>query len=173
MVYLISLRMFSIKVTCARPFYFIFTVLPFELKYMLREMLQGYENILLHTIILAFIGKFWLHFHFSLSPWCWERLKAEKEDDRGWDGWMASPTWWTWVWASFRSWRWTGKPCVQQSMVSQRVRHDWATELNWIFSDRNHKSMTIFSSSLSLMKPSGFPLEFFNLQHYDLKVRNL
>ena len=67
MVYLISLRMFSIKVTCARPFYFIFTILPFKLKYMLREMLQGYENILLHTIILAFIGKFRLHFHFSLS----------------------------------------------------------------------------------------------------------
>ena len=54
-----------------------------------------------------------------------------EQDDRGWDGWMASPTWWVWVWASSGSWWWTGKPGVQQFMVSQRVRHDWATELNW------------------------------------------
>ena len=66
------------------------------------------------------------------KPWCWERLKAEVEgDDRGWDGWVASPTRWTWVWASSRSWWWTGKPGVLQSMGSQRVRHNWATELNW------------------------------------------
>ena len=58
-------------------------------------------------------------------PWCWERLKAGGEgDDRGWDGWMASPTQWTWVWASFRSWWRTGKPGVLHSMGSQRVRHD-------------------------------------------------
>ena len=49
-------------------------------------------------------------------PWCWERLKAGEGDDRGWDGWMASLTQWTWVWASFRSWWWTGKPGVLQSM---------------------------------------------------------
>ena len=62
-------------------------------------------------------------------PWCWERLKAGGEgDDRGWAGWMASPTQWTWVWVSSRSWWWTGKPGVLQSMGSQRVRHDWATE---------------------------------------------
>ena len=65
-------------------------------------------------------------------PWCWERLKTGGEgDDRRWDGWMASPTWWIWVWASSRSWWWTGKPGMLQSMWSQRVRHDWATELNW------------------------------------------
>ena len=63
-------------------------------------------------------------------PWCWERLKAEgKGDDRGRDGWMASPTQWTWVWVNSGSWWWTGRPSVLQSMVSQRVRHDWATEL--------------------------------------------
>jgi len=63
-------------------------------------------------------------------PWCWERLKAEGEgDDRWWDGWMASPTQWTWVWASSGSWWWTGKPGVLQFMGSQRVRHDWVTEL--------------------------------------------
>ena len=66
------------------------------------------------------------------SPWCWERLKAGGEgDDRGWDGWMASPTRWTWVWASSGSWWWTGRPGVLQSMGLQRVGHDWATELNW------------------------------------------
>ena len=65
-------------------------------------------------------------------PGCWERLRAGGEgDDRGWDGWMASLTWWTWVWASSGSWWWTGRPVMLQSMGSQRVRHDWATELNW------------------------------------------
>ena len=65
-------------------------------------------------------------------PWCWERLKAGREgDDRGWDGWMASLTWWTWVWGDSRHWWWTGKPGGLQSMGLQRVRHDWVTELNW------------------------------------------
>ena len=63
-------------------------------------------------------------------PWCWERLKAGGEgDDRGWDDWVASLTRWTWVWASSRSWWWTEKPGVLQSMGSQRVWHDWATGL--------------------------------------------
>ena len=66
-------------------------------------------------------------------PWCLERLKAEGEgDDRGWDSWMASLMWWTWVWVSSGSWWWTGKPGVLQSVRSQRVQHDWVTELNWI-----------------------------------------
>jgi len=65
-------------------------------------------------------------------PWCWERLKAGGEgDDRAWDGWMASLTQWTWVWASSRSWWWTGKPGMLQSMGPQRIGHDWVTELNW------------------------------------------
>ena len=49
-------------------------------------------------------------------------------DNRGWDGWMASPTQWTWVWVSSACWWWTGRPGVLQSMGSQRVGHDWATE---------------------------------------------
>ena len=65
-------------------------------------------------------------------PWCWERLKAGGEgDDRGWDGWMASPTRWTWVWVKSRSWWWTGRPGMLQFMGSQRVGHDWMTGLNW------------------------------------------
>ena len=62
-------------------------------------------------------------------PWCWERLKAGGEwDDRGWDGWMASPTQWTWVWGSSGRWWRTGMPGMLQSMGSQRVRHEWMTE---------------------------------------------
>ena len=65
-------------------------------------------------------------------PWCWERLRAGGEgDDRGWDGWMASPTQWTWVWVNSGSWWWTARLGVLRSMGSQRVRHDWVTELNW------------------------------------------
>ena len=65
-------------------------------------------------------------------PWCWEGLGAGGEgDDRGWGGWMASPTQGTWVWVNSRSWWWTGRPGVLRFMGSQRVGHDWATELNW------------------------------------------
>ena len=88
-------------------------------------------------------------------PWCWERLKAGGEgDDRGWDGWMASPTWWTWVWASFGSWWWTGKPGVLQSMGLQRVRHDSQTSFDivmiahgWVTELTDHICMGLFLGS--------------------------
>ena len=67
--------------------------------------------------------------------WYWEGLGAGGEgDDRGWDDWMASLTRWTCVWVDSRSWWWTGRPGVLQCMGSQRVGHDWATELNWTYS---------------------------------------
>ena len=60
------------------------------------------------------------------------KIEGRREgDDREWDGWMASPTQWTWVWTSSGSWWWTGKPGTLQSMGLQRVGHDWATELSW------------------------------------------
>ena len=63
-------------------------------------------------------------------PWCWERLKAGGDgEDRGWDGCMTSPTQRTWVWVNSGSWWWTGRPGVLRFMGSQRVEHDWATEL--------------------------------------------
>ena len=66
------------------------------------------------------------------GPWYWERLKAGGDrDDRGWDGWVASPTQWSWVWVNSGSWWWTGKPGVLQAMGSQGVRHNWVIELNW------------------------------------------
>ena len=72
-------------------------------------------------------------------PWCWERLRAGGEvDDRGWDGWMASPTQWTWVWVNSGSWWWTGRAWAGRDpwfMGSQRVGHDWATELSWMGPD--------------------------------------
>ena len=64
-------------------------------------------------------------------PWCWEKLKAEEGAARGWDGWVASPTGWTWVWVNSGSWWWTGRPGVLWLMGLQGVRHNWATELNW------------------------------------------
>ena len=64
--------------------------------------------------------------------WCWEGVGAGGEgDDRGWDGWMATPTQWTWVWVNSRSWCWTGRPGVLWFMGSQRVGHDLVIELNW------------------------------------------
>ena len=65
-------------------------------------------------------------------PWCWEGLGAGGEgDNRGWDGWMASLTWWAWVWVNSGSWWWTGKPGMLWFMGLQRVGQDWVTELNW------------------------------------------
>ena len=54
-----------------------------------------------------------------------------RRGNTGWDGWMASPTQWTWVWVDSVSWSWTGRPGVLQWTVSQRVTCNWATELNW------------------------------------------
>ena len=78
------------------------------------------------------LATWWEELTHWKRPWCWERLKVgRKGDDRGWNGWMTSPTWWTWVWVSSGIWWWTGKPGVLQSMGSQRVGHDWATELSF------------------------------------------
>ena len=87
-------------------------------------------------------------------PWCWERLKAGEEgDDRGWDGWMASLTWWTWVWVGSWSWWWTGKPGVLQSMGPQRVRHNQVTELNWT-------DLRVFTGKMSPPRSPGGHLGF-------------
>ena len=60
-------------------------------------------------------------------------------DNREWDGWMASPTRWTWVCVNSGSWWWTGRPGMLWFMGSQRVGHDWRSELNWTsLSNNNH-----------------------------------
>ena len=67
--------------------------------------------------------------HLSESLKCWERLKVgEEEDDRGWDGCMASPTQWTWVWLNSKCWWWTGRPGMLQSMRWQSWT--WLSEWN-------------------------------------------
>ena len=88
-------------------------------------------------------------------PWCWERLKAGEGDNRWWDSWMALPTQWTWVWVDSRSWWWTGRPGMLQFMGSQRVRHDWVTEVNWTLSHRD-----LYISSQSTRRKTWFLLVF-------------
>ena len=61
-----------------------------------------------------------------------------RRDDRGWDGWMASLTRWTWVWVSSWSFWWTGKPGMLQPMGSQKVGHNWATERNYTENIRDY-----------------------------------
>ena len=100
----------------------------------LKEISPGYslEGLMLKLKLQYFGHLMWRLTHWK-RLWCWEGLGAGGEgDDRGWVGWMASPTRWTWVWVNSGSWRWIGSPGVLQFMGSQRVRHDWATELNWI-----------------------------------------
>ena len=86
-------------------------------------------------------------------PWCWEGLGAGGErEKRGWDGWMASPTKWTWVWVNSRSWWWwTGRPGLLRFMGSQRVRHDWVTELNWNIKNMDTKAIYLLQK-LSLKR---------------------
>ena len=78
-------------------------------------------------------------------------MKAGGErDSRGWDGWMASPTRWTWVWASFGSWWWSGRPGVLQSMGSKIIGHYQVTELNWTDRRLAHTSTITFLFTMTL-----------------------
>ena len=78
--------------------------------------------------------------------WCWEGLGAGGEgDNRGWDGWMASLTQWTWVWVNSRSWWWTGRPGMLRFMGSQRVGHDWVTDLIWRNGQHKRDTLPLFS----------------------------
>ena len=87
-------------------------------------------------------------------PWCWEGLRAGGEGgDRGWSGWMASPTRWAWVWVNSGSWWWTGRPDVLRFMGSQRVGHDWATELN--STERLHPLTAPLEWTMPMAPPMG------------------
>ena len=99
--------------------------------YMCISFLNKILVLIIKTILITVTPILW--WPDVKRNWCWERLKAGGEgDDRRWDGWMTSLTRWTWVWVNSRSWWWTGRSGMLQSMGSQRVRHDWAIELNWI-----------------------------------------
>ena len=91
------------------------------------------------------LATWWEELTHLKRPWCWERLRAGGEgEDRGWDGWMASPTRWTWVWVDSGSWWWTGRPGMLRLMRLQTVRHNWATELNIYI--RNYTSVKTLKS---------------------------
>ena len=78
------------------------------------------------------LATWWEELTHWKRPWCWEGFEAGGEgDDRARDGWMASLIQWTRVWVDSRSWWWTGMPGVLRFMGSQRVGHNWVTELNW------------------------------------------
>ena len=80
------------------------------------------------------------------DPEIWESLKTGGEgDDRRWDSWMTSPTQWTWVWVNSGSWWWTGRADVLRFMGSQRVGHNWATELT----DWTEAHVSLFSSTVT------------------------
>ena len=103
-------------------------------------------------------------------PWCWERLRVGEEgEDRGWDGWMASLTQWTWVWVTSRTWWWTGRPGMLQSMgKSQTHPSNWTEAMGpdamilvfWMLSFKPAFSLSSFtfikklfsSSSLSALR---------------------
>ena len=102
-------------------------------KFILKETIPGCspEGLMLKLKLQYFGHLMWRVDSFEKTM-IWERLRAGGEgDDRGWDGWIVSPTWWTWVWVNSRSWWWTGRPRALQFMGLQRIRHDWVTELNW------------------------------------------
>ena len=93
-------------------------------------------------------------------PWCWKRLRAGEVDDRGWDGWMASLTQWTWVWANCRR-RWRiGKPAMLQSMGFQRVGHDWVTKQQQNETANSMKNEN-YQSSLMKEEPKQLALYIF------------
>ena len=97
----------------------------------LKEMSPGcsLEGLML-KLKLQYLATWCKELTHLKRPWCWERLGAGGEgDDRGWDGWMASPTWWTWVWVNSSSWWWRGRPGVLQSMRLQEL--DMTERLNW------------------------------------------
>ena len=96
-----------------------------------------FKNCLISSMILRW-GSFRYFGYFQQDSW------FKYHSPSWWDGWMASLTWWTWVWVNSKSWWWTGRPGVLQFMGSQRVEHDWATELNWT----EHRNLLHFKSSL-------------------------
>ena len=104
----------------------------------LKEISPEYslEGLMLE-LKLQFFGHLMWRADSLEKPWCWEAFKAGGEgDNRGWDGCMASLIQWTWVWANSRRWWRTGRPGTLQSMGSQRVGHDWATEQQLLSFDR-------------------------------------
>ena len=106
---------------------------------------KGNNHVHKMFIVIIFVlepfNKYLLPKYFGYLMWRVDSLEntlmlggiggRKRRADRGWDGWMASPTQWTWVWVNSGRWWWTGRPGVLRFIGSQRVGHDWPTELNW------------------------------------------
>ena len=116
----------------------------------LNEISPAYslEGLML-KVKLQYFGHWCKEMTHLKRPWWWESLKARGAgDDRGWDGWMASLTQWTWVWVYSGSWWWTGRTGMLWFMGSQRVGHNWATELNWTETQVDSCGIYLFVSHL-------------------------
>ena len=99
-------------------------------------------------------------------PWCWERLKAGREgDDRGWDGWISSPTRWTWVWASSASWWWTGRPGMLRFMGCKES--DTTEQMNW--TELNWNLLNLYNNLIREIKSSFLFYRWGNLRHRKVK----
>ena len=137
-------------------------ILPVHSKGNKSWMLIGRTNSEAETAILwPPDAKSWLIGKDSDAGRCW-RLEEKGSDHREWGGWMASRTQWTWIWVRSWSWWWTGRPGVLQSMGSQRVGNDWATEMNWIWTvvslgRRKGRDYGFLMFSLSVMSNSLWP----------------
>ena len=102
------------------------------------------------------LATWWEELTHLKRPWCWERLKAGEGDDRGWDGWMASPTWCTCVWVSAGSWWWKSRTWLS----------DW-TELNWGKPTIIENSLQVIGNGQEKMQPGslGFQQSHFEITH--------
>ena len=101
----------------------------------LKETSPGYssEGLMLKLKLLYFGHLMWRRTDSLEKTLMLGKIEGRRRRgwQRGWEGWIASPTQWIWVWVNSRSWWWAGRSGMLQFMGSQRVGHDWATELDW------------------------------------------
>ena len=103
----------------------------------LKEISPEYslEGLMLKLKLQYFGHLMWRTDSLEKTLMLWKIEGRRRREGREWDGWMVSPTQWTWVWVNSGSWWWTGRPGVLRFMGSQRVRYNWASELNWLMSN--------------------------------------
>ena len=123
----------------------------------LKEISPGcsLEGVMLKLNLQYFGHLMWKQTHWK-RPWWWGRLRAGGEgDDRGWDGWMASLTQWTWVWVDSRSWWWTGRPGCCDSWGHKES--DTTEQLNWTELESCISITTINFRTFSTPRPKKKP----------------
>ena len=118
------------------------------------------EGLMLKLKLQYFGHLMWRTDSFEKTLMLGKIVDGGEGDDRGWDGWMASLTRWLWVWTSPRSWWWTGKPGMLQSMGSQKVRHDWVTQLTDSLSILTKCKCVLFRFKQEINQTCYFPLSW-------------